>query len=87
MPDPYTSLLNSISNRLTDARNKITHKRQTTHVIEVEQLVHDCESLTAYPVADESTCHEFVQVLDERVSARKFTAKTLALLKSLDLGE
>jgi hypothetical protein len=49
--------------------------------------VHDCESLMAYPVADESTCHEFVQVLDERVSARKFTAKTLTLLKSLDIGD
>jgi len=87
MPDPYTSLLNSISNRLTDARNKITHKRQTAHVVEVEQLVRDCESLMTHPVADESTCHEFVQQLDEKVYARQFSAKTLALLKRLDIGD
>ena len=89
MRDPYTALLKAKKAALLVHQERLIGKRRTAHVEEVDSILQDAMRPLSI-LSDqqcEVACHEFVQQLDEKVYARQFSAKTLALLKRLDIGD
>tara|TARA_R110002020_G_scaffold193584_1_gene394084 strand:+ start:6210 stop:6485 length:276 start_codon:yes stop_codon:yes gene_type:complete len=88
MLNGYTALLIVKQACLQNAKTKLKGKRRSAHINEVDALVDEClkplSIISEYQ--REVACHSFIQELDEKVYDRKFSAKTLALLKRIGIG-